>query len=130
MKVYIAHSKKMNYKDELYIPLRNESFFDNYELVLPHEESDISNNTRNFYKTIDLFIAEVSLAGTGLGIELGWVYDEGTPIYCLYKKGSKLANSLHSVTTNFYEYDNSQQFVDIVKEIVMKEGKKYDYKKI
>ena len=29
MRIYVAHSKKMNYIDELYKPLRNDDFFAN-----------------------------------------------------------------------------------------------------
>lgn len=108
MKVYVAHSKKVDYKNEIYKSLRNDEFFNSVELILPHEVSDNSSNTRDFYKDIDLFIAEVSMAGTGLGIELGWVWDDGTPIYCLYKKGSKISGSLHSVTDKFIEYEDSK----------------------
>lgn len=47
MRIYIGHSKKFNYKEELYIPLRNDDFFKSHEL-LPHEESASSSNSRDF----------------------------------------------------------------------------------
>ena len=119
-KVYIAHSKDIDYLNELYRTLRNDSFFNDYELVLPHEESEKSSNTRDFYKDIDIFIAEVSKPGIGLGIELGWVFDDNKPIYCIYKTGFKASRSVYSVTKNIYEYKNTSEMLRIIKEIVTK----------
>lgn len=123
MKIYIAHSKKMDYINELYKPLRNDSFFEKYELILPHEHSETSSNTREFYKSIDLFIADCSEKGTGLGIELGWVYDDNKKIYCIYQSGANIGNSVKVVTNNFYEYNTVNDMINIIKEIIKKETK-------
>lgn len=118
MRIYIGHSKKIDYINELYEPLKKETFFNEHELLLPHDESEFSSNTREFYKTIDIFIAECSDAATGLGIELGWAYDDNKKIYCIYKKGKKISESLKSVTNNFYEYNDLSEMVNIVKSII------------
>ena len=85
MRIYIAHSKDINYIEDLYKPLRNDSFFKNHELILPHETDINSANTREFYKTIDVFIADCTEPATGLGIEIGWAYDDNKKIYCISK---------------------------------------------
>ena len=95
-------------------------FLDDYELILPHEENENSSNTREFYKNIDIFIAEVSKPGIGLGIELGWVFDENKPIYCIYKSGTKVSKSVYSLTKNVYEYSDTSEMLMIIKEIVNK----------
>lgn len=118
MRIYIGHSKKIDYINELYEPLKKETFFNEHELLLPHDESEFSSNTREFYKTIDIFIAECSDAATGLGIELGWAYDDNKKIYCIYKKRKKISESLKSVTNNFYEYNDLSEMVNIVKSII------------
>lgn len=121
MRVYIGHSKKIDYINEIYEPLRKDTFFNNYELILPHEKDKNSSNSREFYKTIDIFIAECSDVATGLGIELGWAYDDNKKIYCIYKKGKKISGSLKSVTNYFYEYNDLDEMVNIVKLIINKE---------
>ena len=118
MRIYIAHSKNMNYIDELYKPLRRDDFLSNYELFLPHECSEISSNSREFYKTMDIFIAECSESAIGLGIELGWAYDDGKKIYCIYKQGKKLSNSVKVITNNIYEYKDSADMINIIKNII------------
>ncbi len=117
-KIYIAHSKDIDYINELYIPLRNDNFFKKYELILPHEKSSNSSNTREFYKDIDIFVAEVSKPGIGLGIELGWVFDDNIPIYCIYKSGHKISRSVYSVTNNVYEYNDTVEMLAIIEKIV------------
>ena len=42
--------------------------FNNHKLVLPHENNQENTNTRDFYKSIDVLIAECSKPATGLGI--------------------------------------------------------------
>lgn len=117
-KIYVAHSKKMNYKDELYKVIRESKELEKFNILLPHEFDDNSSNPREFYKTLDLFIADVSFTGTGLGIELGWVYDDGVPIYYIYKKGSKLSGSIKCVSEKFYGYNDSESLVKVLLEII------------
>ena len=118
MRIYVAHSKKMNYMDLLYKPLREDEFFKDYELILPHETSDKFTNSRDFYKTLDIFIADCSEKGTGLGIELGWAYDDGIDIFILLKSDQKISNSLKVITDNFYTYNDYSEIPNIIKEIV------------
>ena len=56
--------------------------------------------------------------GTGLGIELGWCYDDGIDIDCIYRSNKKLSNSIRCITDNIYEYKDSCDMVSLVKRIV------------
>ena len=124
MRIYIAHSKNMNYVDELYKPLRELQLLKEHELILPHEKSDTSSNDREFYKSIDLFIADCSDKGTGLGIELGWVYDDDKKIYCIYQAGKKVSASIKKITNNIYEYDTIEDMLVLIEKIVKRETNK------
>ena len=118
MKIYIAHSREFDYKNELYNPIRKEAKLKDYEIILPHEnDNDLSNN-RDFYKNIDMIIAECSYLSIGLGIELGWAYDDNTPIYCIYKQGAKISSSVYAVTNNVYEYKDIDEMIRIIENIV------------
>lgn len=118
MKIYITHSKKIPYKKELYEPIINSNFYHNHTFIFPHIETEKSENTREFYKTLDAIFAEVTLAGTGLGIELGWAFDDNIPIFCFYKKGSKIANSLQCITANFFEYETEDEMIELMENIL------------
>ena len=123
MKIYIAHSKGYDYKNELYKLIRNSHKLQQENIILPHEFSDTSANTREFYNDIDLFIAECSYPATGLGIELGWVYDSKIPIYCLHKNNMKIAGSIHSITNNIFAYSNPDEMLEIIEKIIKLEKK-------
>ncbi len=71
MKVYIAHSREFDYKKELYIPLRKSEKLKDNEIILPHERDNTLSHNRDFYKNIDIVIAECSYSSIGLGVELG-----------------------------------------------------------
>lgn len=118
MKIYIAHSREFDYVNELYIPIRNDEHLNEYTIVLPHEKSAVSSNTRDFYKNIDLLIAECSYSSIGLGIELGWAFDDNVPIYCIYQKGKKISSSIYSVSNNVYEYENIDSMLKLVENII------------
>ena len=123
MNIYIAHSKKMNYQEDLYKPLRKEESLKKHQLILPHEESNPSSNDREFYKKIDLFIADCSEKGTGLGIELGWAYDDKTKIYCIHQEGKNIGMSISKITSNIYSYKDTNEMVNLIKDIIEKETK-------
>lgn len=124
MKIYIAHSKQLEYLENLYKPIREDKELQEYEILLPHEITSESANTREFYKSLSVVIAEVSHPATGMGIELGWAYDDGTPIYCLYQKGHKVSGSLKVICNHFIEYTSTTELLDIVKKIIKEVEKK------
>lgn len=123
MKIYIAHSRSYNYEEELYQPIRQSELLRNFEIILPHEISQESNNSRDFYSNLDLIIAEVSYPTTGLGIELGWAFDSNVPIVCISRSGVKVSGSLHTVTDQFYEYENEADLISIITKIIQNHQK-------
>lgn len=104
--------------ESLYKLFRNNEELKGYEVILPHEKDKSAYNGRDFYNSIDLFIAEVSCKATGLGIELGWAYDDGVPIYYIYHEGSKVGNSLKCLSDKFYSYSDNDSFIEVIKDII------------
>ncbi len=105
MKIYIAHSNNFDYKNKLYLPLRNSPLNSRHEIFLPHE-TDKFINTKEMIKKSDIVIAEVSYPATGEGIELGWADSFRIPIACLYIEGTKPSESLKAITKTFISYSN------------------------
>ena len=117
MKIYIVHSREFDYVKELYQPIKSEPLFANNEIILPHD-NDKYQHDRSFYKDIDLVIAEVSYPSIGLGIELGFLYDDNKPIYCMHKTDKKVSGSINVITNNIYEYSNIEEMLRIIQEII------------
>lgn len=110
--IYIGHSNKLDYVNELYKPIRNSKLSDEYEIILPYEKVDKPVNSKEIIEKCDLFIAEVSLPSTGLGIEIGWASMLEVRIICIYKKGVHVSRSLRVVTKNLVEYLDCDDMVE------------------
>ncbi|MBO7718359.1 hypothetical protein J6S37_02600 [Candidatus Saccharibacteria bacterium] len=119
-KIYLAHSTDMDYVNELYKPLEDSDISLRYDIILPHKASNTISNTREDYSKVDIVIAECSKPSTGVGIELGWFYDDGKPIYCFIKSGLKLSNAALSIAKEVIEYKDGEDFVNKVKAIIEK----------
>ena len=85
-----------------------------YEIMLPHRDEDKPFSSKEFLKSCDLMIAEVSHPSTGLGIELGWADFLKVDIICIYKTGSKISNSIKTITDKFIEYNNSDEMIALL----------------
>lgn len=120
MKIYVAHPTSIDYENKIYKPLRNDDFFLWHELVLPHENGDSIGNSREDYENYDIVIAECSEPSTGMGIGLGWLYDDKKPIYCFVKSGLHPSSAVASIVEEVIEYNNKQDFVEKIKNIIKK----------
>lgn len=120
MTIYISHSRAIDYKKLVYAPIRNSSLAKEHIVILPHEESGESYDTKALFavKKCDLVIAEVSLPATGQGIELGWADALGIPIICLYKEGAHISQSLNLVSKSIISYKDTQDMLEEIGKIL------------
>ena len=116
VKIYVGHSSGFDCKQELYQPLKESELSQNHEFVFPHEDSDELFDSKTYFREeCDLFVAEVSRASTGLGIELGWADQFDVPILCVYRPGSNPSGSLKAVTDNIEVYESSEDLISIIR---------------
>ena len=114
MNIYISHSSKYDYKNNIYNPIKNSNLFKLHNFFFPHDDNNKVINTKDIISNYDLLIAEASLPATGQGIELGWADYAKTPILCIYQKGAKISSSIKFLTNDFIEYENTD---DMIKKI-------------
>ena len=117
MNIFISHSKKYDYINKLYTPIKNSNLVISNNFFFPHENNK-TINTKEVISNSDLVIAEVSLPGTGQGIELGWADYTTTPILCIYEKGLKISSSLKFITNNFIEYENVEDMINKIDDFI------------
>ena len=120
MRIYFAHPRSINYQEIIYQPVKGSRVLSTHDFILPHDDKTDKhhNNNRDFYRTIDLMIAEVSEPSTGLGIELGWTHDSWIPIYCFYRDNVKPSGSIWAVTKHIVPYRDPQDFIKKVETII------------
>ena len=69
MLIYVSHARKFDFKNELYLPLRQSDLNSQYEIVLPHEHSDSPFSSKEFFRDrCDVLVVEASIGATGVGI--------------------------------------------------------------
>lgn len=118
MKIYVGHSSAIDYKNELYRPIRESKLNNDHDFILPHEESDNPGNTYELLASCDLLIAEISEKSIGLGIELGWANRAGVPIVCLSKVGTSYSPSIETVCDRFYTYRDSESLIQVLEKVL------------
>lgn len=120
MNIYVTHSKKFDFHEDLYKPLRSSPLNVNHQFFLPHEFNDEPYDSKNliFNKGCDLIIAEISYPSTGQGIELGWSDVFHIPIVCVYMTGAKISSSLTVVSHDFIEYGSPVDLISKLSEYI------------
>jgi nucleoside 2-deoxyribosyltransferase len=118
MKIYVGHSTSMEFRENLYQPLKDSRIAEKHEIVLPHDSEEFFDSKRFLREECDLFIAEVSDASTGLGIELGWAEEFGLPVICVFREGSEPSGALKAVTKQVREYRYREELVKILEKSV------------
>jgi nucleoside 2-deoxyribosyltransferase len=118
MKIYVGHSTSMEFRENLYQPLKDSRIAEKHEIVLPHDSDQFFDSKRFLREECDLFIAEVSDASTGLGIELGWAEEFGLPVICVFREGSEPSGALKAVTKQVREYRYREELVKILEKSV------------
>jgi len=118
MKIYLAHSTKFDFQNDLYGPIKKSEAYGIHMFVLPHDKAEWKNS-REIIKNSDLVIAEVTYPSTGLGIELGWANAYDIPIICIYREGGELSKSLKAIASKERKY-NTENIGQILKDITSK----------
>lgn len=111
MKIYVTHSRDFDYENLLYRPIRESELNKLHDFILCYVDGQ-SFDTKETIKDADLVLAEVSVASTGQGVELGWAEILGTPILCIYQDGAKFSRSLKFITKDFISYLDGEDLIE------------------
>jgi hypothetical protein len=117
LNIYVSHSSKMNFEDELYKVLQNSNIGIYHNLILPHSKEYIDVDTKNIIMTSDLLIAEVTYPGTGIGLELGRAECSGVPIVCIVKDGIECSSSIKR-NFDIIEYKDGDDMIKKLEEYI------------
>jgi hypothetical protein len=114
MKIFVSHSTKNNYEEELYIPLQNSELNDVHEFVFPLEAGQ-SIDIKDTIRDCDLVLAEVSDPTFEQGLELGWANEAYVTILCFYKNGVQPSPALQHISESVQPYTSIDEIVKVVK---------------
>ncbi len=111
MKIFVAHSSNFDFKNKLYIPLRDSALNSAHEILLP-QEGPIEEITREMINNCDAVVAEVSAPSLGAGIEIGWADAAHVPVVAMYEKDSHPSFSIDNAVSNRFEYENADDMLE------------------
>lgn len=120
MKIIVTHASSFDYERELYTPLKKAVEGTTHELIFPNVWHEQKKSSKEFIKSSDLVIGEVSYPSTGQGIEFGWADMLNVPILFLREGGARSSSSLKYLKGEYIEYANSADLTQKVKAFLAK----------
>lgn len=109
MKIIVTHASSFDYEKEFYAPLKKAVEGTAHELIFPHVWREQKKSGKEFIKSADLVIGEISHPSTGQGIEFGWADMLNVPIVFLRKTGAKSSSSLKYLKGEYVEYQDETE---------------------
>lgn len=119
LRIRVGHSTGYDYQAQLYDVVRGVALPPGVTITLPHENGAAGDCTKSFFaEGCDLFIAEVSAASIGLGMEIAYADVHNVPVACIYREGTRPSASIKMVTPLFLRYDSSEQLARHIESLV------------
>jgi len=116
LKVYIMHSEKVNYKEEIYKPLLEKGLLNNYFLILPMTQKYISSYVKELIIDSDIVICDLTKFNMFTNIELKIANKLAKDIRYFINKKDKNIKKYKNL--ELILYDNKYDFVDKVEQIL------------
>ncbi|MEX1997871.1 MAG: nucleoside 2-deoxyribosyltransferase [Candidatus Andersenbacteria bacterium] len=88
------------------------------ELIHPREKKEELHITKQDIASCDLVIAEVSIASTGSGIELGWANAAGKEVIAFYEGAEEASPAIQFVTKAIHPYITEEHIILILKQLL------------
>lgn len=122
VKVYIMHSDKIDYKEEIYRPLLRENLMEDFFLILPLSNRYSENYVKELIKESDLIICDLTKSNIFLNLEMKWANKENKEIYYFIKKDDKQMKKFDRLKPNIY--NDKEEFASLVKTLLNSLDKK------
>ena len=117
-KVYIMHSEKVDYKEEIYKPLLEKGLMDRFYLILPMTEKYINEYVKELINESDIIICDLTKFNFFANLELKTALKLGKDIKYFIRKDDKNINKYKKIEKNIYE--TKEEFVELVEGILEK----------
>lgn len=118
--VYIMHSDKIDYINEIYRPLLNLRLMKNYYLILPLSDKYKSSYIKELYKDSDIVICDLTKSNMFLNIEIKTAKKLNKPIYYFINSKDNNLKKYKDVIV----YDNKEDYANKVKDLLDNLNKK------
>lgn len=116
IKVYVMHSEKIDYKEEIYKPLLEKGLMKDFFLILPLSEKFKSTYIKDLLNDSDIIICNLSNFNFLANIELKTAKKLNKPIFYYIKKDDKNLNKYNN--NEIIVYNTKEEFIDRVTKLL------------
>lgn len=120
IKVYIMHSEKINYKEEIYKPLLEKGLMKDYFLVLPLTEKYKSSYIKELLIESDIVLCDLTKFNFLANLELKTAKKLNKQIYYFINANDKTSKKYKDINL----YQNKEEFSELVKKLLDSLNKK------
>ena len=119
LRIRVGHSAGYDCQAQLYDVVRGVALPPGVTLSLPHENGAAADCAKTFFaEGCDVFIAEVSTASTGLGMEIAHADMHNVPVACLHREGTERPAAIEKVTPLFMRYESPEQLARHIESVI------------
>ena len=122
IKVYIMHSEKIDYKEEIYKPLLNIGLMDDYFLILPMSEKFKSTYIKELINDSDIVICDLTKFNFLSNFELKTAQKLNKVIYYFKNNNDKSRNKYKDINIDMYQ--DKEELSNKVKDLLDSLNKK------
>lgn len=112
--IYLAHSSKFDFKNDLYEPIKRSNLADIYDFIYLMETPGNLPNTKEMIRSFNAVIGEISYPSTGAGIEIGWADALGIPLVLIHNQSYNPPEYYKTISSYVSEYDNAENIPEII----------------
>lgn len=122
LKVYIMHSEKVDYVNEIYRPLLKIGLMKEYYLILPLSDRYKKTYIKDLYKDSDIIICDLTKSNFFLKMEINTAKKLNKKIYYFINCNDKNVNKYKNLELN--KYTDKEEFCLILKKLLDSLNKK------
>ncbi len=122
LKVYIMHSEKVDYVNEIYRPLLKIGLMKEYYLILPLSDRYKNTYIKDLYKDSDIIICDLTKSNFFLKMEINTAKKLNKKIYYFINCNDKNVNKYKNLELN--KYTDKEEFCLILKKLLDSLNKK------
>ena len=116
LKVYIMHSEKIDYKNEIYKPLLEKGLMEYYDLVLPLTDKYISKYIKDLLNECDIVLCDLTKFNIFSKFELKIAKKLNKNIYYFINEKAKKKRKYKDLEINIYK--DSNEYALLVKTVL------------
>ena len=118
LKVYFVHSRRIDYNNDIYLPVLRSNILSKHSLIFPETNANKDTYYKDLMEHADIFIVDLTNPDTGFNMELKEAILLKKPILALAKRSIGYEEKYQKLLKNVIGYDNGQELSSYVERFV------------